>query len=516
MNEGEAAAMERQATKPMAFAKEAIVFALSISHVADDRVGDVFEMASQLVHASRRGFRLVEPVASGGGEKPKVASSRPLLAPLFFGQGMVHHAELLSSAAQGDVGLVDGTLTKKCLHVASNLRREREEQYAARRPVEAVYRIDEPSDLITEALNRRLLVVSPSAMHQQAGWFVNRDQVLVRVENRKRSRGIMGRARIRASRSGLAAGRARSCDQSIEERFEFGLHGGRLQNTHGACDRFEGSESERMGLATKTPPSRWTGRQRDGLRSVESRNAFARPARLAPVAVRYHQGYRARVLLDEAATEHRRAFPWEEQEHTPTFFVKVVEVKALIAQAVHVEATVCKGGQREGTGRARLGDFAMMHDQGEMGRQRLGHDVRTKTMANVHSTALAARRSFVSLSQSASTLAFSASAHTRYVVAPLWARFACGPPQPALRKLASAVWPKTTSRSGFLMAEDDEGEPKQTKPRRRRPWVSHVGPPVQMPESLHPADLRRVLTSNRLIGNKPVNPLCMLSLPDDE
>ena len=94
MVECDAVAVQREAMKAEAFAKEAVVVAFAVADVAHDGLRDVLEMAADLMCSTGVGAGFVQSVALEAAEPAKVRDGFTALGSGLFGEWMIDAREL--------------------------------------------------------------------------------------------------------------------------------------------------------------------------------------------------------------------------------------------------------------------------------------------------------------------------------------------------------------------------------------------------------------------------------------
>ena len=203
-----AGASQQQAPAAETLPEEAVVDSLAPGGVADDGVGDVLQVAAQLMLAAGRRGEAHQRVARGrvavdglgqfdGGEATVSgdgvqrfgrAVGAELAAVVIeparqrmvddtgFGRPAAHH---------GEVALVHLVALKLPADLARAGGVEGEQQHARGALVEPVQRMHAPPDLVAQQLHgkARFVAVDVAAMDQQAGGFVDGDEAVVAVED---------------------------------------------------------------------------------------------------------------------------------------------------------------------------------------------------------------------------------------------------------------------------------------------------------------------------------------------
>lgn len=392
-------AVQCQPVEVEALAEDAVVLALAVAHVANNRMGGMLEVTPDLVGATSAGTRFEEAIALKLTQQTKVGDSRPLLRPLLLGEWMVHTAQFgVVAAAQSKIALGHATAGEDGLHVAGHLRAESKEQHATGRPVEAVNREHAPTDLITDLLQRRHAVGRPTAMGGHARWLVDSHQVRILVDHRELRRsqpgrhplpvGLQHRRPVRAARPEGRLHHAR------EEPLELLLHMGRLEDAQGPGDRLERGEPLGLGLGANPPGTRRARGQGHTLCVLQTGDALGHPAGLSPVAVGDHQRDRPRVLVQQLAVQGPRILGGKEHKYAPSRVVERTQVQGRVADAMKVQLAVGKSRQCEGPGGRRLVQLTVVHDERQPGAGLEARDVLAQASRLVLTAPRAAHSAF--------------------------------------------------------------------------------------------------------------------------
>jgi uncharacterized protein len=178
--------MQGQAVQAEAFAEEAVVLALAVAHVADQRMTQVFEVAADLVPAAGLRTDFDQPVTIQHGQAAKVGDRGCSRAAVLAGNGMIDRPLLRRDPPhQRQIALPYLGSCKPLLHLASGLIIESEQQDAAGRPVEAMDGVDAPADEIADELQGHDAVPCRAPVHRQARGLVDGQQGGVAIEDRE-------------------------------------------------------------------------------------------------------------------------------------------------------------------------------------------------------------------------------------------------------------------------------------------------------------------------------------------
>ena len=198
--DGEARGVEREPMQPVLIAEDAVVLALPVANIADERAGQVLEVPPDLVQPTRPRPRLDE----------RVPSERVEAADLGHGVDALLSGRARDRVIQDHVGR---RVPSRDREVAL-LRRaprggerggrqlvEREQHAAGRAAIEPMHRIHVPVHGIADLLEEGVIVIGPAAVRRDAGGFVDDDAALVAPEDphrcvRKKSICVCSRARF--------------------------------------------------------------------------------------------------------------------------------------------------------------------------------------------------------------------------------------------------------------------------------------------------------------------------------
>lgn len=192
-------AVQQKAVDADRVAEVTIVRALAVAHVADDGVRDVSQVAADLMAPAVHGTHFEQRVASRGvsidgeghltaGDALETGDGRAHRA-VVIGDWVVDLARIVGPAANdGQVCLVDAAIREGVAEGGDHRSRQREEQYARGRPIEAVGRVHPLPNLVAQHLNRDAIdtTVERGAVHEEPRGFVDRDQIVVAVEDSER------------------------------------------------------------------------------------------------------------------------------------------------------------------------------------------------------------------------------------------------------------------------------------------------------------------------------------------
>lgn len=193
---GQRVRVQGEAREPVLRAIVAVDPTVSVAHVANDRVGKVFEMASELVQTPgvRMGFDQATAVDARRGDGAKARDRGHTRAVLARGNGVVEVAFAFEVPSdQGEIPLADATGSERVGEPTGGLDVQREQQCAAGATIEAMKRVHASADGIAHSIDGGHVVLGPAAMHEHAGGFVSDDDMLVRIE--QLDRGGHGMAR---------------------------------------------------------------------------------------------------------------------------------------------------------------------------------------------------------------------------------------------------------------------------------------------------------------------------------
>jgi len=176
--------VEGQAVEPEALSEEPVVLAFAVADVADQRMAEVLEMAADLVEAAGPRADLDQGVALEGRKAAVFGDGGDPRSSQRARDGMVDHPCLRRNAAhQGEIALLHLAGLQLRLELSGCAGIEGEEQRAARRPVEAMHRVDAPAHQIADALQRHDSVLRRSPVHGQARRLVDGEKKAVAMED---------------------------------------------------------------------------------------------------------------------------------------------------------------------------------------------------------------------------------------------------------------------------------------------------------------------------------------------
>ena len=189
------------------FLKQAVVSAFAVGGIADDRMGDVFEVPAQLVAAS--GFRFefkqgvatrriaINPVGKFNRRQAPVAGDCVLrfaaaiwcaefVVVVLTGERMVDRSgRLRNTANDSQIGLVDLLCFELRAQQATGIAVECKEQDTRSAAVQTMHRMHMLTDLVAQDLHGKacFVTIKHRAVNQQPGRLVDGDQVIVTVED---------------------------------------------------------------------------------------------------------------------------------------------------------------------------------------------------------------------------------------------------------------------------------------------------------------------------------------------
>ncbi len=280
------------------------------------------------------------------------------------------------------IALADAATFERLLQVSRYLGIEREEQRAARLPVQAVHRVDGATQLFAESLQRDEAVLAPAAMHQVTARFVHANEPFVLEKNgqgrlvdtliEERFRGIRvcfglhpRHTRVRRERTHgpLAAHRF------AEDFFQACAHVGTFQAAERACNGFERGQAEGLGLAAQ-PPFGWPiGGEGHSFGAFDPGDPASGAAGLSPATVRHDESHRSRVFGEEFGRERARPFARVEQHDPAALRVEEVQVDRGVLDTVEEELAVRKSRKREWPRSSRRENFPPVHHQDDARRE---------------------------------------------------------------------------------------------------------------------------------------------------
>jgi len=190
MRETQARGVEKKPAQTIAVAEDTVVFTLAVVHVADERAGNVLEVAAHLVQSAGARAGLDEAVAAEYFPTQILSlGADPRGVAIFTGrQGMVDESRAGRNAAhQGQIGLLYRVGGERLAQAGRDLGRESEQQDAAGGAVQAMHRKHVYAQLVSHTHHGHIAFARPSPMNGKARGFVHRDQRLVTKENWQRA-----------------------------------------------------------------------------------------------------------------------------------------------------------------------------------------------------------------------------------------------------------------------------------------------------------------------------------------
>jgi len=196
---------EQQASAVEGVAEHAVVAAVAVGGVADNRMENVLHVATELTAATSLRLQFEQGIAAG-----RIAADRDGQlnlgqaavegdgglglalgieggkAVFFLVKGVIDCSLLLRNAAHhGEISFSHLARFEQDGQLLGDLAAQGEQQHAGGRFVEAMHRIDPTTDLIAHQLQGEtgFVPVDGAAVHQQTGRFVHGHQVVVAVED---------------------------------------------------------------------------------------------------------------------------------------------------------------------------------------------------------------------------------------------------------------------------------------------------------------------------------------------
>jgi len=196
---------EQQASAVEGVAEHAVVTAVAVSGVADNRMENVLHVAAELAAATGLRLQFEQGIAAGriaadrdgqlnlgqaaeegdGGLGLAFGIERGK-AVFFLVKGVIDCFLLRRDAAHhGEIGFLHLARLEQDGQLLGDLAAQGEQQHAGGRFVEAMHGVDPTTDLITHQLQGEtgFVTVNGAAMHQQSGRFVHGHQVVVAIED---------------------------------------------------------------------------------------------------------------------------------------------------------------------------------------------------------------------------------------------------------------------------------------------------------------------------------------------
>lgn len=187
--------------------EKSVVPPFAVGGIADDRVGDVFQVTANLVAAPRVWRQFQECVAAGevaihsirqfnGGQAAVCRDGRlgsrggtvadELVGVVMADERVVDDTRFRRMAPHdGQIALVHRTVGKLTAYRTCYFRRKGKDKYSRGAPIEAMNRPNPLSDLIPQQLDReaRFVAVQAATMDEQPGRLVDGDELLVPIED---------------------------------------------------------------------------------------------------------------------------------------------------------------------------------------------------------------------------------------------------------------------------------------------------------------------------------------------
>lgn len=207
MVEAKLDASQEQAMASQVLGKIAVMSSLAVGGVADDWMGEVLQVAAELMAASSNRFQFeqgvaatriavdldrefdgVEPAVMGDGGLGLPAAVHTtifIIVPL-SGKGVIDRAAFRRVATDDSpVTFVDRTRFELLAKLAGDLGVQSEQQHAGGAAVQSVRRPDALADLIAQDLNGEacFVAVDFGAMDEQVGRLIDDDDVVVAIKH---------------------------------------------------------------------------------------------------------------------------------------------------------------------------------------------------------------------------------------------------------------------------------------------------------------------------------------------
>jgi len=164
--EGKQCRVERQSVQAVLVAEQAIVLALAVTHVTNERTSEVLQMSADLVEPTRAGHRLHESVASRDREACEPGDGRDAWSVRLVLDGVVDDAVLRRTAArERQVMLLDPTFGERGAEDASRVGVQCKRHRTTRPSIETMERMHVPADDVPHRAHQVVLVVRPASMN---------------------------------------------------------------------------------------------------------------------------------------------------------------------------------------------------------------------------------------------------------------------------------------------------------------------------------------------------------------
>ncbi len=177
--------MQGEAMKVVLLAKEPIVLALPVAHIADDGMTGVLEVAADLMRATSPRKHFVQAIAAMAAQQAEIrACILALAVTRFASQRMIDVREpWIIAATERQIALGDEAALERALQIPRDLRIEGEEERAARLTVQTMNGVYRSPQLLAQGLESYGFVVTPTAMHQLAARLVYANEPIVLVQD---------------------------------------------------------------------------------------------------------------------------------------------------------------------------------------------------------------------------------------------------------------------------------------------------------------------------------------------
>jgi len=182
--------VQEETVQVVVLAEKAVVLALAVVDVADERARDVLQVAAHLVQAAGERACLDQAVAA-----EDLAATEFRLCGHTRGTGILAGRQRVidettfrrHSTYQGQIGLLCVSLGEAFAHTRSHRGRQGEQQHAAGRPVQAMHRKHRNPQLVAHTGQRHHTIPRPAPVHGQPRWLVHSHQESIAIKNVQRT-----------------------------------------------------------------------------------------------------------------------------------------------------------------------------------------------------------------------------------------------------------------------------------------------------------------------------------------
>ena len=190
--------VQEQPGETKRFANAGVVLAAAVRGVANHRMPEVFAVPTHLMKATRVRLCGHKRVVLFTQQGPSIQRRRDGMdrgaridpnTPFVFGDRMIdENAGRKHTSHQRDVALCDAALRKRAAKFPRSLDVFRAHERTARAPVQAVNGDDLRTPLVAKPIDNAVGLAREPTMHHEPAGLVDRNQVVVFIENRKRAR----------------------------------------------------------------------------------------------------------------------------------------------------------------------------------------------------------------------------------------------------------------------------------------------------------------------------------------